>query len=998
MEWLSHSQKKHCELCKTPFRFTKLYSPNMPPKLPSHVFIRHLIIYAVKNIATWLRACLVILVWLGILPWAMRHVWAFLFWLGDGGWFVGQHVSDISSNTTSSGFGSAGFAALATGTSPAKTALSFPTNKASTGEMVTTLLSYNTSSSLSFGAWLYNAFSIAVTGNSSSDVLPTATVSYSKAPAALSVTACDPASLLSGVDFLRNLTRYPRMNHMIVKTIEGQIITVIVVVCFILVFLIREWVVQQQPGINMGAGFNAEFPAPDRQQRLAEAVAALDALENNVNNPQIMANGLPRVELENQIARPLVRLDRPEREHQEADVLVDSSIVNSEQHLFTTNELHIDSDDENENDNESNSGRPVMPTRDALSGAAEIQRRLTEDAAGSPRTLDASEFVAIWRRANGNPDEVVRILEAEGMGDSSRHWKSAMRNVQASRSTNPYEIGETVGSSGTPQEIYGESSVLTGNRAQESITTMPEERGILRSSSPSGKTKASAAKGKEKAHENFNSDDNGAEDVLSGNNTSTNVESASAKDTANNNVARLGRPRSISDGPAPRSGPSPLANNNWSFSALPEAEDEQPIAHSVSDTSQPFLLGGTPSNQQKLPISTSEASDMSSKSTRRKYTNQVELEGSDTTRNSRSHMGGMTIGTSEGSQQRGPTELEPSEHESPTHYSLSTRELPAQDQYHDEHHDNPFHPDGLLPVPIPPIGGEAPAAAPQNEGHGFVGYMTEWLWGDMVVPEEPIGRDEEHIVEDINDEAPFVPILPRQNLLGNANDADVNDQDHEVAEAARAAGIDPNDPDVIDDAEDFEGMMELVGMRGSLAALLQNALFSAVLISLTLACGVWIPYNFGRLFLLLIANPIATIKLPLRLVFSCAAVLQDLTIVAAGCAAWAIFQIILLPRYLISLTISGPDITIATFGMSSSASKSLSVAADAVERILNGILGVILHLPDSEVPAFSAVSHEALFQIKSTVSTAFGFTGSVMASLVIPPPGGKSAMSICHTG
>src|ERR1700759_5222724 len=40
MEWLSHSQKKYCELCKTPFRFTKLYHPLMPRSLPTSVFFR----------------------------------------------------------------------------------------------------------------------------------------------------------------------------------------------------------------------------------------------------------------------------------------------------------------------------------------------------------------------------------------------------------------------------------------------------------------------------------------------------------------------------------------------------------------------------------------------------------------------------------------------------------------------------------------------------------------------------------------------------------------------------------------------------------------------------------------------------------------------------------------------------------------------------------------------------------------------------------------------
>ena len=59
MEWLSHSQKKHCELCKTPFRFTKLYDPNMPPVLPSFVFFSHMAKYLFGNLLVWLRAALV---------------------------------------------------------------------------------------------------------------------------------------------------------------------------------------------------------------------------------------------------------------------------------------------------------------------------------------------------------------------------------------------------------------------------------------------------------------------------------------------------------------------------------------------------------------------------------------------------------------------------------------------------------------------------------------------------------------------------------------------------------------------------------------------------------------------------------------------------------------------------------------------------------------------------------------------------------------------------
>lgn len=85
MEWLSHSQKKHCELCKTPFRFTKLYDPNMPKALPTHVFVSHTAKYLVRNLLVWMRAGLVASVWLGWLPYLMRTVWSFLFWISDEG-------------------------------------------------------------------------------------------------------------------------------------------------------------------------------------------------------------------------------------------------------------------------------------------------------------------------------------------------------------------------------------------------------------------------------------------------------------------------------------------------------------------------------------------------------------------------------------------------------------------------------------------------------------------------------------------------------------------------------------------------------------------------------------------------------------------------------------------------------------------------------------------------------------------------------------------------
>jgi hypothetical protein len=69
--------------------------------------------------------------------------------------------------------------------------------------------------------------------------------------------------------------------------------------------------------------------------------------------------------------------------------------------------------------------RPT-PARDALSPAAEIQGAIVEE----PRMTD--EFLAIWRRAESDPKEVLRIIEIENRGDQMRYWVNAMKVLQSS--------------------------------------------------------------------------------------------------------------------------------------------------------------------------------------------------------------------------------------------------------------------------------------------------------------------------------------------------------------------------------------------------------------------------------------------------------------------------------------------------------------------------------------------------------------------------------------
>ncbi|KAL1918314.1 uncharacterized protein VTP21DRAFT_2974 [Calcarisporiella thermophila] len=83
IEWLSHSKKKYCELCKHSFAFTPIYAPDMPETIPMFLFMRRGIRRVLSGILLFLRAWLVMTVWTVVLPYITVWVWRFYFWSGD---------------------------------------------------------------------------------------------------------------------------------------------------------------------------------------------------------------------------------------------------------------------------------------------------------------------------------------------------------------------------------------------------------------------------------------------------------------------------------------------------------------------------------------------------------------------------------------------------------------------------------------------------------------------------------------------------------------------------------------------------------------------------------------------------------------------------------------------------------------------------------------------------------------------------------------------------
>ncbi|KAJ6164107.1 hypothetical protein N7470_002779 [Penicillium chermesinum] len=391
VEWLAHSQKKHCELCKTHFRFTKLYDPNMPQSLPTPLFLRQALAQSGRTVLTWLRFLLVAFVWLGWLPWSMRAIWRALFWLADGRWSshgkttpkAGQLVE--SKNALTAGVTSTISLVASTASMPVvddankSPPASFVGVPGSEPLMLTLIRKM-------LPGFLFPGLSSPMGENGSST---TGLGSSSK---------LRYPSWLSDVKFLNTLTPYPTINNMIIDTLEGQLITLLVVIAFILLFLIREWVVQQQPMANIAEG---------------EREAALQLIANANNRANDPA---PHPEAQEMPAAPVFRpLPRPAPANQ------------------NQGEEFAD-----ENDPPTPPGSPPSPWADLNNPAPPNENPLglrasfPEDLADTlapvsgssaaqnmetPPLASVATFRDILARANGDRDEMERIIHEHGLED-----------------------------------------------------------------------------------------------------------------------------------------------------------------------------------------------------------------------------------------------------------------------------------------------------------------------------------------------------------------------------------------------------------------------------------------------------------------------------------------------------------------------------------------------------------------------------------------------------
>ncbi|KAJ5151169.1 uncharacterized protein N7482_010421 [Penicillium canariense] len=396
VEWLSHSQKKHCELCKTPFRFTKLYDPNMPQSLPTPLFLQQAIIQTVRTLVTWLRFVLVAFVWLGWLPWSMRAIWRALFWLADGRWSTGGTVQQRGAQAVQNGVAQW----AVNGTAATTAALSSMTLGGSSTAYSSAIPGPSAqASALSFPAGdpLMLTFIKKIIPSLFIPALsPSAGQNGSHANGHTGSAKPRYPSWLSDVKFLNTLTPYPTINNMIIDTLEGQLITLLVVVAFILLFLIREWVVQQQPMANIAEG---------------EREAALELIANNRPNEQEQG-------LRPDFAPPRPHVDvQPEADapaEQENDV-PPRSANHSPAPSWTDSDDGLPVYDRQAGLRDDTSARNLFQNNSEMDGGPPERQ-----SGNTPQHSEMAFFQDIMERANGDRDEVLRIIREEGHEEELR--------------------------------------------------------------------------------------------------------------------------------------------------------------------------------------------------------------------------------------------------------------------------------------------------------------------------------------------------------------------------------------------------------------------------------------------------------------------------------------------------------------------------------------------------------------------------------------------------
>lgn len=864
MEWLSHSQKKHCELCKTPFHFTKIYHQSMPSTLPLPLFLKQLLLHTLRSLIHWLRYVLVFSIWLCWLPWSIRQVWRGFFWLADASWVSEK---DLRSGVLAilaqdyPGTEVRGANWTSDSLSPSQTtnealSTSTPGGNATIFSLLPTPQDHSIARLVGL---MHSRISHLILAFTASNVTETPD---------LSPLSDRQPSLLSDVAFLNSISSHALYNNILVDIFEGQLICLLIVAAFILIFLIREWVINQQPAPDVPDqdGFDAVpvYHAPPAEER-----PPTDSGQDHVNEAEGTDQNTSLTDASLFAPPPATRTRRAKSSddltglsHVADAAEADSSRTRS-LGLFPTSQLHVDRPVTSENRQEA---RPVSLARNALDDAAHIHRGLEEKQRAEPQQMTMSQTLSLPFGLNDAPNE------DEG---TSQEINRRTLPPQVSASTSLYQEPES-------RQILGD-----GERLERTTNCDDSTKGPIDGQFEAGKLVGEKL---------------GSEPLF--------IQPA-VYDRDRRNSQYL---------------PAPIPPVPWAL-ITPTADTKASLAP------EPNFDENTQDNGSS-------------------YAQTLSDQGRNATRNQEMRRGLHVLD--------GPAD---SEIVAPLRQSDTQSGPSSPDTFIDEDQQDSL-------AAIRPVDAEARQST--------LDWLFDWFWhtDDQLAPEpEDADMDDERVVQDIDAETPFVPVHNggRGGVLLPTGAGDPlfeppPDPVRAAADLDLQLDNNQNDADGIDDVEDLDGILDLLGFRGPLAGMVQNVIFSEVLITLTIGVSVWMPYIWGKIALLFLANPVSLlIRVPFFLLSQVADILVDIFVVLTSTTFslltyLAVFAIRLLKPLLPSLE--------GIFDLDHSRIVPLPFVSSSRER-LSKVLSVTINNVQPSMPTVSMQSHHALRVFETWVTITF---------------------------
>lgn len=813
MEWLAHSHKKHCELCKTPFRFTKLYDANMPQTLPWRVFVRTALLHTGLTLVRTCRALLVGMVWMMALPWLVRWAWRWMFWIADAGW--------------------------------AREAFMHRMRSISSASQPTTLSNHTTAFQQFFdaGSWLNTTLTEpmalsfvknAFTRLNLSNVLPSsaAGTSPTSPPSTMSWPQADD-SILSSWTYLSDLTPDPAFNRVLLDIFEGQLITCVVITGFILVFLIREWVVQQQPLINLDNLNNLNLV----QQRRQAAAARLQEERDLLVHQQEL------VERARQLNAEL---------HANVDAM-EQAMINRYQgwdHLATSFDR---ANNHLKNGKQTEFLKSVTEVAHQIRGATETGidwnqiNDLMNDKLASYSTQERQDWEAVLS------SDLARSARSPATSNLSSQQTRGESEASASRPQLPARLlssQEMQGLIDEMQEIGSQAASLAIPDTSEVNSTQADHTDPV---NPTASVNTTIRQGPDDqrvsalAPEWDIDEDSESPITNAGMDAKVNI-----KRRTMFRIKPLSAPEDVdsqrlSDGELKRGKDSGDAVQTW--------DKEQ----NVKDIGQLAAELDVRPDAEPSPIDNAHGHD-------------------------EAHRLSVTAISPD------PVEIGAARQESPLHnqeaeqlYGDDAEVVEAIESGDSDSDDqSQLH----------------PAAVPLTS----MQRLTEWFWGDIQpqqILEAVVPPHEERVAaDDPENDAPldaFEPGRPAVDAVAAPEGMPNHPRDPEVLAAAAQAGL---DADALEDAEDLEGILELLGLQGPLIGLIQTSTFCTVLVVGTVFGAVGLPYIWGKLVLSFLGSPVYFIlQMPLQVSSFIADSVIDLALLVGG---WTIIFTALAGDFLLS--------------------------------------------------------------------------------------------------